>query len=120
MNVDLVSKSELSILYQAKAILKPSKIPQLTYLAFSSKTGSASNICSKEKIEIAFNDTKNYSIFKRFFSNLGQNLVSELPHSPNVFTESKGASYYDNFQFKDLNFESSEISTEKIVNIRKG
>ena len=102
-------------------INKPKELwKTLKSIGFSSKTGSASNICSKEKNEIAFNDTKNYSIFKRFFSNLGQNLVSELPHSPNVFTESKGASYYDNFQFKDLNFESCEKKKKKILNIWKG
>ena len=32
---------------------------------------------------------------KSFFSNLAQNLVSKLSPSPNVFTESKVASYYD-------------------------
>ena len=57
------------------------------------KAASASNSCLKNKNEIVFNDTKNYSIFKSFFSNLAQNLVSKLP-PPNVFTESKVASYY--------------------------
>ena len=32
---------------------------------------------------------------KSFFSNRAQNLVSKLSPSPNVFTESKVASYYD-------------------------
>ena len=67
-----------------------------------------------------FNDTKNYSISKSFFSNLDQNLVSKLPPSPNVFTKSKVASYYDDIKFKDLNFEFSETSPEKIINISKG
>ena len=56
-----------------------------------------------------FNDTKNCSIFKSFFSNLAQNLVSKLPPSPNVFTESKVASYYDD-----------PTTPEKILNILKG
>ena len=67
-----------------------------------------------------FNNTKNCSIFKSFFSNLVQNLVSKLPLAPNVFTESKVASYYDDIKFKDLNFEFSETSPEKILNILKG
>ena len=56
---------------------------------------------------------------KIFFSNLAQSLVSKLPPSPNIFTESKVASYYDDIKFKDLNFEFSETSPEKILNILK-
>ena len=89
-------------------------------MGLSSKAASASNICLKDRKKIVFSDTKNCSIFKSFFSNLVQNLVSKLPHSPNVFTESKVASYYDDTKFKDLNFEFSETSPEKILNILKG
>ena len=88
-------------------------------MGLPSKAASASNICLTDKNEILFNDTKNCSIFKRFFSNLAQNLVSKLPLSPNVFTESKFASYYDDIKLKDLNFEFSETS-KKILNILKG
>ena len=42
-----------------------------------------------------------------------------LPPSPNVFTESKVTSCYDDIKFKDLNFEFSETSPEKILNILK-
>ena len=80
-------------------------------MGLSSKATSASNICLKERNKIAFNDTKNCSIFKSFFSNLVENLVSKLPPPPNVFTESKVASY-DDITFKDLNFEFSETSSE--------
>ena len=90
-------------------------------MGLSSKAASASNICLKDRHEIVFNDTKNCSVFKSFFSNLAQNLVSKLPPSPpNVFTESKVASYYDDIKFKDLNFELSKTSSEKILNILKG
>ena len=58
-------------------------------MGFPSKATSASNICLRNKNEIAFNDTKNCSIFKSFFYNLAQNLVSKLAPSPNAFTESK-------------------------------
>ena len=88
-------------------------------MGLPSKAASASNICLKERNETVFNDTKNCSIFKSFFSNLAQNLVSKLLPSPNVFTESKVATYYDDIKFKDLNFEFPETSPEKILNILK-
>ena len=48
-------------------------------------------------------------------------MVSKLPLSPNIFTESKIASYYDNNAVsKDLNFQHSETSPEKILSILKG
>ena len=79
-------------------------------MGLPSKTASASNICLKYK---------NCSIFKRFSSTLALKLVFKLPSSPNVFTESKVASYYDNIKFKILNSEFSGISPEKILNILK-
>ena len=44
-------------------------------------------------------------------------MLSKRSPSPNVFTESKVASYYDDIKFKNLNFGFSEISPEKILNI---
>ena len=86
-------------------INKPKELwKTLKFMSLPSKTASASSICLKDRIEIIINDTKNCSIFKRFFSNLAHNLVSKLPPSPNVFTESKGASYCDDIKFKDLDF----------------
>ena len=75
-------------------------------MSLTSKAAWVSNIFLKDRNEIAFNDTKNCSISKSFFSNLAQNLVSKLPPSPNVFTESKVASYYDNIKHKGVNFEN--------------
>ena len=89
-------------------------------MGLPSKAASASNICLKNRNEIFFNDSKNCSIFKSFFSNLSLNLVSKLPPSPNVFTESKVAFYYDDIKFEDLDFEFSETFPEKILNILKG
>ena len=60
------------------------------------------------------------SMFKSIFSNLAQNMVSKLPPSPNVFDESKVASYYDNIKFRELYFEFSERSPKIILNILKG
>ena len=48
-------------------------------------------------------------------------MVSKLPLSPNIFTESKIASYYNNnVVSKDLNFQLLETSREKISSILKG
>ena len=88
-------------------------------MGLPSKAASASKICLKGRNEKVFNDSKNCFIFKSFFSNLAQNLLLKLPPSPNVFTESKFASYYGDIKFKDLNFEFSETSPEKILNILK-
>ena len=68
-----------------------------------------------------FNDTKNCSIFKNYFSSLAQNLASKLPLLPNIFTESKVAFYYNNNTvIKDLNFQLLETSPKKILSILKG
>ena len=45
---------------------------------------------------------------------------TKLTPLQNVFTESKGASYYGNIKFKYSNFEFSETSPEAILNILKG
>ena len=47
-------------------------------------------------------------------------MVSKLPPSPNVFTDSKVASYYVDIIFKDLHFQFSETFYEKILNVLKG
>ena len=47
--------------------------------------------------------------------------TTKLPLLPNIFTESKTASYYDNnVVSKDLNVQLSEISPEKILGILNG
>ena len=93
----------------------------LKSLGLPSKAVTASNICLKDKNQIVFNDIKNCSIFKNYFSSLAQNLVSKLPLSPNIFTESKIASYYNNnVMSKDLNFQLLETSPEKMSSILKG
>ena len=47
-------------------------------------------------------------------------MVSKLPPSPNVFTDSKVASYYVDIIFKDLHFQFSETFYEKILNVLEG
>ena len=47
-------------------------------------------------------------------------MVSNLPPSPNIFTESKVTSYHDSITFKELNFEFSETSPERILNTFEG
>ena len=63
---------------------------------------TASNICLKDKNEIVFRTPKICSIFKNYFSSLAHNLVSMLPLWPNIFTESKIASYSDNTQCQKI------------------
>ena len=92
----------------------------LKSMGLPSKAVTASNICLKDKNEIVFNATKNCSIFENYFSSLAQNLASKLPLSPNIFTESKIASYYNNKAVsKDLNFQLLETSPGKISSILK-
>ena len=45
-------------------------------MGLPSEAASASNIYLKDRNEVVFNDAKKCSIFKSFFSNLAQNLVS--------------------------------------------
>ena len=71
-------------------INKPKELwKTLKSMGVPSKAVTASNICLKEKDKIVFNASKNCSIFKNYFSSLAHNLVSKLPLSPNIFTESK-------------------------------
>ena len=71
------------------------------------------NICLRDKNEIVFN-AKNCLIFNNYFSSLAQNVIYKLPPSPNIFTESKVASCYDNNAVsKDLNFQLLKMSSEK-------
>ena len=63
---------------------------------------TASNICLKSRNEVLFNTSKNCSIFKNYFSSLAHNLLSMLVLSPNIFTESKIASYSDNTQCQKI------------------
>ena len=102
-------------------INKPKELwKTLKFMGLPSKAVTASNICLKDKNEIVFNATKNCSISKNYFSSLAHNLVSKLPLAPNIFTESIIASYYDNNTVpKDLDFQLSETSPEKILSILK-
>ena len=87
-------------------INKPKELSKtLKSMGLPSKAVATSNICLKDKNEVVFNVTKNCSIFKNHFSSIANNLVYKLPLSPNIFTESKITSYYDNNAMsKDLNF----------------
>ena len=90
-------------------------------MGLSSKAVATFNICLKAKNEIVFNATKNCPIFKSYFSSFAQNLVSKLPPSPNIFTESEVASFYDNNAVSiELNFQLLEVYPEKILSILKG
>ena len=105
-----------------RKINKPRKIwKTLKSMVLPCIVVTASNICLKDKNELVFNTTKNCSIFKNHFSSIEKNSVSKLPLSPNIFTESKIASYYDNNAVsKDLNLQLLEMPPEKLLNILKG
>ena len=76
-----------------RKVSKPKELwKTLKSVGLSSKAVTASNFWLKDKNEIVFNVTKNCSIFKNYFSSLAQNMVSKLPPSPNICTESKVAS----------------------------
>ena len=66
----------------------------LKSMALPSKAVIASNICLKDKNEMVFNATKNCFILKNYFASLAHNTVS-----------------------KDLSFQLSETSPEKILSI---
>ena len=90
-------------------------------MGLPSKAVRASNTFLKDENEIVFNATKNCSIFKNYFSSLPHNLLSKLPLSPDIFTEFKFESYYEkNVLSKDLNFQLSKTSPEKILSVLKG
>ena len=83
----------------------------LKFMDLPSKAVTAPNICLKNRNEVVFNATKKCSIFKNYFSRLAQNLVFKLPSSPNIFTESKVASYYYNDAVSiDLKFQFLKTS----------
>ena len=115
-------KREFYEINHRQNINKPKEIwKTLMSMGLPSKAVTASNICLKNKNQIMFNDIKYCSIFKSYFSSLAQNLVSKPPLLPNIFTESKITSYYNNnVVSKDLNFQLLDTSPEKISSILKG
>ena len=87
-------------------------------MGLTSKAVTASNIYLKDKNEIVFSATKNCSIFKNYFSSFAHNVVFKLPLSPDVFTESKIASYYgNNATSKNLNFHVLAQTISQLCNL---
>ena len=77
---------------------------------------SSSNICLKNNGENIFDPKSNAEIFKDFFSNLAENLVSKLPKPPNKFRKTFLSNFYNNLNIKsDLNFKS--VTEETVLNI---
>ena len=66
----------------------------LKSLGLPNKKISSSTFCLKEDNTLHFDDRKNAMIFKDFFSNLAENLVSKLPRPSNRFGLSSVVSYY--------------------------
>ena len=84
------------------------------------KAVTASNICLKDKNEIAFNVTKNCPIFKNYFSSLAQNLYLSYLFRLIFLLNLKFHPTNKNAVSKDLNFQLLETSPEKISSILKG
>ena len=84
-----------------------------------SKVVTTSSIRLKDKNETVFHATKSFSIFQSYFSRLAQNLVSKLPLLPNIFHESKIASYYGN-KAGDSNYQLLKTSLENNIKYFEG
>ena len=90
----------------------------LKSLGLPSKKAPTSKICLKTNDTINFDDSTNASIFKNFYSNLAENLVSKLPTAPKRFETSSLKSYYEkNAKLPSSKFKLAQVSKEHILEI---
>ena len=90
----------------------------LKSLGLSNRGSSLSKICLKKDEVLHFDDTTNSTIFKDFFCNLADNLVSKLPSPSNRFGLSSIKLYYQKyFGLENQNFKLSQISKDEILHI---
>ena len=84
---------------QLKAnIAKPSKLWKvLKSLGISSKESTEGKICLKENDVTYFEPKETSGIFKKFYENLAQSLVNQLPPAPNKYNMNSTRVYYDKF-----------------------
>ena len=83
------------------------------------KKGSASgasNICLKEDDKFVFDPVVTSNIFKTFFSDIANNLLSQLPNAPNRFNKNSVSEYYKKLKLTNK-FEFSHVSNETVLNI---
>ena len=86
----------------------------LKTLGLPSKKTSVSKICLKKEDGISFDDATNVSIFNKFYSNLADNLVKNLPLPSGKFGISSVKAYYNNLMSPNKEFELNQ-TTEEIM-----
>ena len=103
----------------AENIGKPRELwKTIKSLGLETKSKSTSNICLKENGVNVFDTKHTANIFKEFFSNLANNLVSKLPKAPNKFGKTYISSYYENLNIES-DFNLNTIEKQTIENILK-
>ena len=85
-------------------------------LGLESKQISSPNICLKENNNNVFDPKHTANIFKDFFSNLANNLVSKLPIPPNKFGKTYVSSYYENLNI-ETEFDLHTVEEQTVFNI---
>ncbi len=99
-------------------IAKPKELwKTLKELGLPNKDSTNANICLKDNNgNILFDTNSTVNIFKNFFSNLANSLLSKLPIAPKRFDLSSVATFYQNIILKNrLTFK--RVSEEEIYNI---
>ena len=89
----------------------------LKSLGLPSKKTSVSKICLKKEDGISFDDATNASIFNKFYSNLADNLVKNLPLPSGKFGISSVRAYYNNLISPNKEFELNQTTEEIIESI---
>merc|ERR1712015_386010 len=89
---------------QLKAnIAKPSKLWKvLKSIGLSSKDSKNSKVCLKENGVAYFEPEETSGIFKKFYENLAQTLVDNLPAFPKIFTMDSTKHYYEQFGIQNI------------------
>ena len=87
-------------------------------LGLPNSCSSSTKFCLKKDNVLYFDEKSISTIFKNFFSNLAENLVSKLPIPPNKFGISSVRSYYaKNKDLVNSSFKFSIVNREDILKI---
>ena len=77
----------------------------------------SSSICLKDKVSLSFDLQRNTEIFKDFYCNLANDLLSKLPKAPLKFGKPYLTGYYQNIEKEKFRF--IEVSEEKVSQVLK-
>ena len=118
-NIIKMKKKEYYENKLAENVGKPKELwNTIKSLGLETKSKSTSNICLKDNGVNVFDSKRTANIFKDFFSNLADKLVSKLPKAPNKFGKTYLSSYYESLKIgSDFNLNTVEEQT--IENILK-